>query len=70
MALTQDDFKIPKTDLEELNEAIEQEVSDYYARSPEAEPLDGISVTFNFAFGLGRDLDAQVAGTIVSVDLD
>jgi len=28
-----------------------------------------MSVTFNFAFGFGRDLDARVAGKIISVDL-
>lgn len=70
MALTQEDFKVPQDKLDELNAAIEQAVSDYFARSPEADPLDGISVTFNFAFGFGRELDAHVAGKIISVDLD
>lgn len=70
MALTQDDFKIPQEKLNELNAAIQRAVSDYFARSPEADPLDGMSVTFNFAFGFGRDLDAHVAGKIISVDLD
>jgi hypothetical protein len=29
-----------------------------------------MSVTFNFAFGFGRDLDVRVAGKTISVDLD
>ena len=70
MALTLDDFKIPQEKLDELNVKIQHAVSDYFARSPEADPLDGISVTFNFAFGFGRELDAHVAGKIISVDLD
>ena len=70
MGLKQDDFKIAQEKLEELNAEIERVVADYFARSPDADPLDGISVTFNFAFGFGRDLDAHVAGKIISVDLD
>ena len=70
MALTQDDFKISQEKLDELNVEIQNAVSGYCARSPEADPLDGMSVTFNFAFGLGRDVDAHVAGKIISVDLD
>lgn len=70
MALTQDDFKIRLEKLDELNAAIQHAVSEYFARSPEADSLDGISVTFNFTFGFGRDLDAHVAGKIISVDLD
>lgn len=70
MGLKQDDFKIPQEKLEELNAEIERVVADYFARSPDADPLDGMSVTFNFAFGFGRDLDAHVAGKIISVDLD
>ena len=45
-------------------------MADYFARNPDADPLDGMSVTFNFAFGFGRDLDAHVAGQLISVDLD
>lgn len=70
MALTQDDFKISQEKLDELNVEIQSAVSGYCARSPEADTLDGMSVTFNFAFGLGRDVDAHVAGKIISVDLD
>jgi hypothetical protein len=70
MALTQDDFKIPQDKLDELNVAIEQEVSGYFERNPDEDPLDGMSVTFNFAFGFGRDLDVHVAGKTISVDLD
>ena len=70
MALTQDDFKIPQEKLNELNAEIQRAISDYFARSPEADPLDAISVTFNFVFGFGRDLDAYVGGTIISIDLD
>jgi hypothetical protein len=70
MGLTQDDFKIPHAKLEELNAEIERIVTEYFARCPDADPLDGMSVTFNFAFGFGRDLDAHVAGKIISVDLD
>jgi hypothetical protein len=70
MALTQDDFKIPPDTLDKLNVAIERAVSDYFTRSPEADPLDGMSVTFNFAFGFGRDLDVHVAGKTISADLD
>ena len=70
MGLTQDDCKIPQEKLDELNGEIQRAVSDYFARSPEADPLDGLSVTFNFAFGFGRELDAHVAGKIISVDLD
>jgi hypothetical protein len=29
-----------------------------------------MSVTFNFVFGYGRDLDVDVAGKTISVDLD
>jgi hypothetical protein len=29
-----------------------------------------MSVTFNFVFGYGRDLDVHVAGKTISVDLD
>ena len=70
MGLTQDDFKIPQEKLDELNGEIQRAVSDYFARSPEADLLDGMSVNFNFAFGFGRELDAHVAGIIISVDLD
>ncbi|WP_044037366.1 hypothetical protein [Octadecabacter arcticus] len=70
MALKQDDFAIPQEKLDELNVEIQRAMSDYFARSPEAAPLDGMSLTFNFAFGFGRELDAHVAGKIISVDLD
>ena len=70
MGLTQDDFKIPSEKLDQMNAAIERAVADYFARSPEADPLDGMSVVFNFAFGLGRDLDVLVAGKTISIDLD
>ena len=70
MGLAQDDFKIPQVKLDELNGEIQRAVSDYFARSPEADPLDGMSVTLNFAFGFGRELDAHVAGKIISVNLD
>jgi len=55
---------------DELNRSIEQAVSDYFARSPETDPLDRMSVAFNFAFGFGRDLDVHVAGKTISVDFD
>ena len=70
MAPAQDDFKIPPEKLDELNAAVESTVSEYFKRSPDADPLDGISVTVNFAFGLGRDLDAHAAGKTISVNLD
>ena len=70
MGLTQNDFKIPQEKLDELNAAIEQEVSGYFARNPDADPLDSMSVTFDFAFGFGRDLYVRVAGKTISVDLD
>ena len=70
MALKQDVFAIPQEKLDELNVEIQRAMSDYFARSPEADPLDGMSLTFNFAFGFGRELDAHVAGKIISVDLD
>ena len=70
MGLKQDDFKIPEEKLEELNAEIERVVADYFARSPDADPLDGMTVVFNFGFWLGRDLDVYVAGKTISVDLD
>lgn len=70
MALTQDDFKIPCEKLDKMNAEIERAVADYCARSSEADPLDGMSVVFNFAFGLGRDLDVLVAGKTISIDLN
>ena len=70
MALTQQDFQVPQDKLDELNNEIEQAVSEYFKRSPEADPLDSMVVVFNFAFGLGRDLDVHVAGKTISVDLD
>ena len=70
MGLTQNDFKIPKDKLDELNESVERAVSDFFERNPDADPLDSMSVTFNFVFGYGRDLDAHVAGKTISVDLD
>jgi hypothetical protein len=70
MALTQSDFKIPQKQLDELNASIEREVSGYFARNPDADPLDSMSVTFNFVFGFGRDLNVCVAGKTISVDLD
>jgi len=39
MALTQSDFKIPQKQLDELNASIEREVSGYFARNPDADPL-------------------------------
>ena len=70
IGLTQNDFKIPQEKLDELNASIEQEVSGYFARNPDADPLDSMSVTFDFAFGFGRDLYVRVAGKTISVDLD
>lgn len=70
MALTQEDFQVPQDKLDEMNTAIEQAVSEYFERSPDADPLDGMMVVFNFAFGVGRDLDVFVAGKTISVDLD
>ena len=70
MGLPQNDFRIPQGKLDELNRAIEQAVSDYFVRSPEADQFDGMSVIFNFAFGFGRELDAQIAGKIISIELD
>lgn len=70
MALTQDAFTIPAETLDALNAAIEQAVSDYYRRSPDADPLDAMSVTFNFVFGWGRELNVYVAGKHLEFDLD
>jgi hypothetical protein len=70
MALTQEDFTIPPEKLDELNASIQLAVSEYFSSSPEEDPLDAMSVTFNFIFGFGRDLDAQVAGKTISLDLD
>lgn len=70
MGLTHDDFKIPQDKLNELNAAIEQAVSGYFARNPDEDPPDGMSVTFNFAFGLGRDLYVNVVGQTISIELD
>ncbi len=70
MGLTQDDFKISQDKLDELNAAIEQAVSGYFERNPDEDPPDGMSVTFNFAFGLGRDLDVLVVGQTISIELD
>lgn len=60
----------PPEKLDELNAAVESTVSEYFKRSPDTDPLDGMSVTVNFAFGLGRDLDAHAAGKTISVNLD
>ena len=70
MGLTQNDFQIPQDTLDELNASIQRAVSDYFERNPNQDPLDSMSVTFNFAFGFGRDLDVHVAGKTISVDLD
>jgi hypothetical protein len=70
MGLTQNDFKIPQDKLDELNASIERAVSDYFERNLNEDPLDSMSVTFNFVFGYGRDLDVDVAGKTISVDLD
>ena len=70
MGLKQDDFKIPKETLDKLNAAIESTVSEFFMRNPDEDPLDGMSVTFNFVFGFGRDLDVRVAGKTISFDLD
>lgn len=70
MALTQQDFQVPQDKLDEMNTAIEQAVSEYFKRSTEADPLDGMIVVFNFAFGLGRNLVVHVADKTISVDLD
>ena len=70
IGLTQNDFKIPQEKLDELNASIEQEVSGYFVRNPDAYPLESMSVTFDFAFGFGRDLYVRVAGKTISVDLD
>lgn len=69
MGLTQNDFKIAQDTLDELNATIERAVSDYYERNPNEDPLDSMSVTFNFVFGYGRDLDVHVAGKTISIDL-
>lgn len=70
MGLTQEDFRISQEKLNEMNAAIKQAVSGYFERNPDEDPLDGMSVTFNFAFGFGRDLDVRVAGKTISFDLD
>lgn len=69
MGLTQNDFNIPQDTLDELNASSERAVSDYYERNPGEDPLDSMSVTFNFVFGFGRDLDVHVAGKTISIDL-
>ncbi len=70
MGLTQDDFRIPQDKLNELNAAIEQAASGYFKRNPDEDPPDSMSVTFNFAFGLGRDLYVHVVGQTISIELD
>jgi hypothetical protein len=70
MGLTQDDFRIPHDKLNELNASIEQAVSAHFARNPDEDPPDGMSVTFNFAFGFGRDLDVRVVGQTITIELD
>ncbi len=70
MGLIQDDFKVPQETLDKLNVTINEAVTEYFARNPDADPLDSMSVTFNFAFGIGRDLDVHVAGEIISVELN
>ena len=70
MGLTQDDFRISQDKLDELNAAIKKAVSGYFERNPDEDPLDSMSVTFNFVFGFGRDLDVHGAGKTISVDLD
>jgi hypothetical protein len=70
VGLTEDDFKITQEKLDELNNAIGQAVSGYFERNPDEDPLDGMSVTFTFTPGLGRDLYVCVAGDTILVELD
>ena len=63
MALTRNDFLLSDKDLEKLNGAIQKKVAELLAESAEEDPPDALSVTFNFVFGFGRNIEVSLAGT-------
>jgi hypothetical protein len=62
MSLTRSDFDLTDDELKKLNSTIQKAVSDRLANSPDEDPPDALSVTFNFIFGVGRDLEINLAG--------
>ena len=69
VGLRLNNFRVSKDTLEQLKSDIERGVFEYFERNPDEEPLDSISVTFNFVVGFGRNLNVKVADKIFSFDL-
>lgn len=62
MALTTEDFSLTEAELAKINEFIRETVDAFYARNPDEDPLDQVSVNFEFAAGLGRFVTVSIAG--------
>lgn len=70
MGLTRSDLELTEAQLDRLNAAVSARLDAFFQENPEADPPDAMSVTFNFVFGFGRDLEVQVGGLNVPFDLD
>jgi hypothetical protein len=70
MGLTQKSFELSEEKLLEINQAIDERMKNFYENNPDEDPLDSMSVTFHFIFGVGRYLDIRTVGKSISVDLD
>jgi len=60
--LTAEDFKLTDAELAKINEFIRLTAENYYKRCPDEDPLDQVSVIFEFAPGIGRGVTTYIAG--------
>jgi len=68
MSLEKQDFELSDKGLEALNRVIREISEDYHKNSPQEDPLDGLSVVFNFIPGFGRQVEVNLAGRCVDVE--
>jgi hypothetical protein len=68
MALEQSDFTVSESEIAALNAAVAKASEEYHAASPDADPLDEMSVTFNFVPGFGRTIELRIAGQTIDID--
>lgn len=69
MGLSKSDLELSEAQLSRLNAAVAARMERFYRENPDEDPPDHMSVTFNFVFGFGRELEVSIGGIEVPFDL-